>query len=211
MTEFEKWLKDNEVEYDSEFMGGYHPMGRYWTKLKLGEIRDYRSEAISKFGFAILTQAVIDKLLPYGPFVEVGSGTGYWAYELNRAGGEGTCIASDPHPYKGLRTAPQGTWGNVLELDGKSAVRKYGKDRALLTVWPSYSEGWAAEVLQEYAAVGGQKVAYVGEGSGGCTADDRFHELLDEFWEELENITIPQWWGIHDYLTIYQKNPGKDV
>src|SRR5260370_1008891 len=48
--------------------------------------RRVRDEYIAKFGFAVLDDRAIDALRPYGPFIEVGAGSGYWSYELRVAG-----------------------------------------------------------------------------------------------------------------------------
>ena len=42
----------------------------------------------------------------------------------------------------------------------------------------------AARCLEHYT---GQRLIYIGEGDGGCTADDQFHQMLEEHWEEVEN------------------------
>ena len=43
------------------------------------------------------------------------------------------------------------------------------------------------------------------EGYGGCTADDSFHQLLDDEWDEDQEVDLPQWDGIHDRLTVYRR------
>jgi hypothetical protein len=75
-------------------------------------------------------------------------------------------------------------------------------DRALLLCWPPYDEPMAADCLSQYS---GDVLVYVGEGYGGCTGDDRFHDMLSAEWKEVEHVCIPQWSGIHDYLTIYRR------
>jgi hypothetical protein len=40
---------------------------------------------------------------------------------------------------------------------------------------------------------------------GGCTADDDFHELLSERYEEISRIFIPHWPLVHDDLTIWRR------
>jgi hypothetical protein len=77
-------------------------------------------------------------------------------------------------------------------------------DRALFLCWPPISR-LAEKCLRAYHAAGGSTVAYVGEGGGGCTADDRFFGLLESHWETVEEIAIPQWWGLHDWLWIYRR------
>jgi hypothetical protein len=95
-------------------------------------------------------------------------------------------------------------------------------DRTLLLVWPMMQE-WADQVLDLYA---GDTVVYVGEGSGGCTGTDRMHAILGEeryCWhddgpcacpqdparfEQVEDVEIPQWAGVHDRLSVYRRLKG---
>ena len=56
----------------------------------------YRDKVLAKYSFAILTQKIIDRLKPYQPFLEVGAGLGYWAYEFQKAGID--YIATDSEP-----------------------------------------------------------------------------------------------------------------
>ena len=60
----------------------------------------------------------------------------------------------------------------------------------------------AVNALRAYA---GRRVAYVGEWDGGCTGDEAFHALLSRGWRETERVAIPQWWGLHDALYIYER------
>ena len=69
------------------------------------------------------------------------------------------------------------------------------------TVWPCYSLDWAAWTLALYP---GDIVLYVGEWRA-CTADDTFHDLLDEHFEEAACVDIPQWFGLHDRLYVYKR------
>ena len=58
---------------------------------------------LQQYGFAILDEATVQVLAPYAPIVEVGAGSGYWAYELRQAGVE--VVATDPGTgrYHGLK------------------------------------------------------------------------------------------------------------
>jgi hypothetical protein len=48
-------------------------------------------------------------------------------------------------------------------------------------------------------------VVYIGEHWWGCTATDAFHRLLDNEWEKINEIAIPQWDGIHDRVFVYKR------
>lgn len=159
-----------------------------------------RSEFIARFGFAILTSETIDALRPYNPLVEVGCGSGYWAHELRTHGLD--VVATDPGTgrYSGV---PKGwkAWTEIERLTAVEAVRRY-PDRTLLVVWPDYGVEWAAEALASYA---GRFVLYVGEGAGGATADDRFHELLEQHFEEHLVVPLPVFDGLHDRLMVWRR------
>lgn len=54
------------------------------------------------------------------------------------------------------------------------------------------------------AAYAGSTVIYIGEGHGGCTANDAFFDALAHWTVERE-VELPQWWGVHDALTVYRR------
>ena len=72
-----------------------------WLQQRVGSMRELRSEPtgyapmlrdafVAKFGFGVLTARAIDDLIdligPDAQILEVGAGSGYWAYELQAAG-----------------------------------------------------------------------------------------------------------------------------
>ena len=63
----------------------------------------------------------------------------------------------------------------------------------------------AAESLATYK---GDCLVYVGEGFGGCTADDDFFMSLDDGWELVKEIQILQWFGMHDTMMVYERKRG---
>lgn len=132
--------------------------------------------------------------------VEVGAGTGYWAWQLEQAGVD--VAAYDPAPPgPGNSWCSGGPYTTVL-AEGAEAAAAHA-DRALLMVWPPYDGAHARHALSVYK---GDLLLYAGEGHGGCTADDDFYELLDAEWEEID--TAPRhvtWWGIHCALTAYRR------
>lgn len=135
--------------------------------------------------------------------VEVGAGTGYWAWQLEQAGVD--VAAYDPHPpAEGNVYCKAGPYTTVLP-DGASAAGRH-PERALLMVWPPYGGGHARHALSVY---GGDLLLYAGEGWGGATADDGFYELLDAEWAQVSvaprHVT---WWGIRCELAAYRRKVG---
>lgn len=166
-------------------------------------VEDIRTRLVRKYSFAIPNLPALQAIRSCGPVLEVGVGTDYWAYELNKSGAD--VVATDRLPFTGSQdTAPyrfNRLWTDVLVMDGVTALEAF-PDRTLFLCWPSYDEPWAAGVLAAYR---GTTFVYVGEGPGGCCADDAFFALLESGWEEADEVRIPVWCGIHDYLTVYKR------
>ena len=81
-------------------------------------------------------------------------------------------------------------------------MARHFPERTLFLCWPPYRGAMASKSLEFYA---GKTVIYVGEGHGGCTGDDKFHRMLECGWEEVEEVEIPQWDGIHDRMWVYRR------
>lgn len=203
-TLYEQWLIDNNIE-KCPYSGKYEWFGKGVLSLiqsgGLLKARKMREVAIRQFSFAIPVEDTIKALLPHGPFLEVGCGTGYWAYELMKAGAE--VIPTDPGPYTGVIFKAERQHVPIDFIEGVEALRKYGVDKTLLMVWPSYDETWPAEVLAQYVRQGGKKVVYVGEGHGGCTADGFYHNLLEKHFDDVEDVPILRWHGLRDRCNVY--------
>jgi len=158
-------------------------------------------ECRAKYSWSIPSEEAIQAIRGYGPFLEVGSGNGYWAFEMATRGIDITPTDKsplDPHWFK-----PQHAklWYPVFKADAETAVETYDRPGLLLS-WPSYAESWALNALTKFR---GKYVVYIGEGYGGCTADDGFHDELSTNWEEILDLEIPQWWGLHDRLWVYTR------
>lgn len=217
MTRYEEWLVGEKVPLGkSPFHRGYSSLGvdhdaimaesvgagRYDRDVAarhFAKMRPVRDEAIDRFAFAIPDEAALATIAAGGPVLECGAGTGYWAFELRERGAD--VVACDPHPYKDLNAEPGEPWTDVLPLTALEAAERHGAGRNLLLVWPSYDEPWAAEVL---AVRPWPRVYYVGEW-GGCTADDRFHDLLAELYDEEADLPVPTWDMVHDRLFVMKR------
>lgn len=193
MTEAEKFLVEHG--FDPANMGDFDFSMRTLDSFKL------RDAYLSKFGFAVLTRGAVKALQPYGPMVEVGAGSGYWAHELKQAGVD--IVATEPFPgQRGrYRVTPWTLYTDMEKLTALEAVKKYSM-RTLLTVWPDYDNPWVPEMLKAYA---GPCVIYVGESPGGCTGNDEFHDYLERAFKKVKGISIPKFPGIHDWITIWKR------
>ncbi|MGH7743334.1 MAG: methyltransferase domain-containing protein [Candidatus Dormibacteria bacterium] len=183
-----------------------------------------RASLRKHYSWAIPNEEALDVIAKHSPHgvVEIGAGGGYWATLLQQRGVD--VVAYDPAPENSKWH--HGTWTVVHSGDHRVAADH--PTRTLLLCWPSYREPWAAKALEYYA---GDTVIYIGEGCGGCTGDNRFHALLgnsphcshydDDYntlpcphdclsklpprFEQVENVDIPQWFGLHDGLRVYRR------
>jgi hypothetical protein len=217
-----------------DVMGRRQPWDRCLDCLKEGRIApaDREQHAVKKhFAWAVPNDDALAAVAKHSPngVVEIGAGGGYWAGMLRACGVD--VVAYDPAPPKDGPTkwhSKPGGWSDVDRGDHRTAARHPG--RTLLLVWPSCEEAWAGEAVRRYHKSGGDTVIYVGEGPGGCTGDDTLHRLLgaddgycthhlftsedcdcvtrvEPLFSELDDVTIPQWFGIHDHLTVYRRMP----
>lgn len=163
-----------------------------------------RLRLVREYSWAIPNDAALDLLAGLSPLVEMGAGGGYWAMLLRERGAD--ILPYDRTPYPLLNGYVTRAWVPVTR-GGPSKLRRH-PNRTLFVCWPSYNERWAAECLRAYR---GRTVVYVGEGDGGCTADDHFHDLLArEFYtDEDEWVTIPRWWGMNDHLEVWHRREGQ--
>jgi hypothetical protein len=217
LTEAERFLKERDLDVEemrksfldrvvrrpTESNLTAYLTGRDMMSNSIKELRA-REEYIPKFGFAILGSRDVEQLRRFAPLLEVGAGSGYWAYELRKAGIE--VVATDPnterfHHGHGEPVGWDNKWTEVLPLNALEAVQQYPHHN-LLMVWPSLGGDWAAEAVEHHK---GEYVLYVGEGDGGCTGNDRLHGILEGQFEEAGMIEIPQFWGLHDRLWIYHR------
>jgi len=159
--------------------------------------------------WAIPDQTSINKLVNVladkGSILEIGAGFGLWAALLKANGLD--VVATDPFLSHGLDNVASSqrsskTYTDVVCMDHLKAIETYNTP-CLFLCWPSYDDSFAAEALTAFQ---GKYLIYIGERSGGCTANDEFFEILDDNWSRLEYISIPSWEHINDGLYIYVRN-----
>jgi len=168
-----------------------------------------RTSCIRKYGFAIPTYEAITAIdgctvHPYADnIVEIGAGSGYWAYLLRQFSRR--IRAFDPAPGGSVRS-PYSFWKSWTEVekDDHTVLSRIpeAKSAVLLMVWPDYDVDWPAQALEAFP---GNVFAYVGEGYYGCTGNERFHKILADQWKSVSQKWLPKWPGIHDGLEIYKR------
>ena len=187
-------------------------------------IFELREEFITHGSFAAVSKDWVSKLAAWigeSTVLEIGAGNGMLARALQEFGV--TITPTDDFSWKESgklvkdstykkKSKEIQTWTEVLKLDYADAIEKFGAD-LLLLCWPPYSEPLATNAVEAFF----QKnptglVIYIGEGFGGCTANDRFFEVtepvddsFDERFFEAANL-FRSWPGIHDQLSLVRRS-----
>lgn len=161
---------------------------------------DLRDKLVHRFAWAIPNDEALKVIAKLGPIVEIGAGTGYWAYLLQQRGVDIRPYDSNPPPGKNDWHAGASPHTKVYRGEAKKAAKF--KDRTLMLCWPPYKSIMAYVALAHYE---GKNVVYIGEHSGGCVGDKDFHTLLDEEFDLVKTVNIPQWFGIRDHLFVWRR------
>ena len=177
-------VSESGREHYSEIERGKEPEESY---------HQYRREWAKKYAWAIPNAEAIERIVEESPIVEIGAGTGYWAWLIDQKGGDIICYDVDP-------PTDEEAWYDVKWGDHEKASAF--PNRTLFLSWVSYNEDWGLKALKNYE---GDTVIVIGEGSGGCTGDSGFHSRLAHNWKVVDSVNIPQWYGIHDYMRVYKR------
>jgi len=145
------------------------------------------------FSWAVPTDEAIAAIGRYATtVVEIGAGSGYWAWLMRQAGIAVAAFDTDP---------PAFTWTGVAKGDER-ALLVYPKS-TLFLCWPPWGTAMAANALTLHRD---DYVIYVGEWMGG-NADARFFALLAAEFEGIDAVEIPQWHNRDDHLLVFRRRP----
>lgn len=167
-----------------------------------------RTFCIHEYAFAVPSDPILKILKSYSPLIEMGAGSGYWAYLLTK-------LKCDIIPYDGYPPSKKSPFGKKNEWftrewmpikKGFPKLLTSFTNRNLFLCWADYDTPFGYECVKNFK---GKYALIITEGEGGCIGDDAFHRYLDKHYEELETHGIHNWYGIHDYLAIYKRKKSK--
>jgi hypothetical protein len=166
-----------------------------------------RDEFTKPFGWSLPCLEAVETIRKYSrqPLHDPLAGSGYWSILLNEEGIK--TIPADIHlPTRNHyhRKPPRRTRikrRNLLRLAHDMMTGRLKGD--ILLSWPPYMSPAPARLLRMIPK--GTRIFYIGEGWGGCTADDSFHETLERDFRRLHREQLPNWPGIHDSLEVWEK------
>ena len=187
---------------------------------------NYRTELCSYFAWAIPNTTALQTLLDLGPILEIGAGTGYWAYLLSKHGGDVVAYdMKDSHEGQSYR------FRHSLVQDGgiEQIQAKCHSHRTLLICWPDIVEesveddadrgSFSLDCLTHYSH--GEMLAYIGElgphvvrtkeGWGdvfppcGSSSSAVFQVELKESFDLVTRVCLPNWPPYNSHLTIWRR------
>ena len=137
--------------------------------------------------YAIVTRDWVRELVKWldgRKVLEIMSGRGWIAKTVQEEGGH--IIATDNKSSYQDWKSKGSELSDIENLSAVDAIKKYGKDvDFVLMAWPPYNEPQAADVVKAIQKVNPDiKIIYIGESEGGCTANDKFFELVTEIEDE---------------------------
>lgn len=141
--------------------------------------------------------ASIAKFANRAPIVEYLAGTGYWSWLLqNEFNVKVICTDKTNDHFK---VSQYKTFLPVL----RKHISKPVADTVSFISWVPYTSTIALPFLRRMAPE--SKLVWIGEGDGGCCADDKTYEYLDNSFECVESVPLVQFQGLHDNLYLYRK------
>lgn len=169
------------------------------------QLQRARDTLAVRYAHAIPDEDALETLAELAPLVELGTGTGYWAWLLRRRGVDilafDTCPPIDAgHDNLYHRNADAvGTCWTTVQPGGPEQAVAF-PDRTLFLCWPPQTN-MAEQALQQYL---GQCLALVGtRQSSITTATPPFYAALRDQFALQAIVPIPQWHGIDDWLTVW--------
>lgn len=162
------------------------------------DLRNLRWDYI-KYSFTVLTHefitAVAKLTRDYKMVMEVSCGLGWMSHWIIKYGGKVNLSIDNMSSHFHEGHLPLVTKGDAIYY-----VRTFKPDLVIMG-WPNYDEPFAKEIWD----VVPNALLYIGEGYGGCTGDDAFHDAIEEH-EVRCNIPYINFDGLHDYPQLLVKN-----
>jgi hypothetical protein len=175
---------------------------------RLKVIKEQRDRYRQRYACAVPTGEALLTLSRFAPLIEIGAGTGYWAWMLRQVGTD--IIAYDQWPPQvdsddNRFHVRAKCWTEVLQDDERAIDRH--PERNLFLCWPPPSSPMAFQALERYRR---DTFIFVGEapraGSVNSSGDSSFVQLLDAQWSCVQTVALPNWELCWDQLHVFRRN-----
>ncbi len=200
LTEEDRKIKNPFLEEVMGIVGGEPSPEESARRLK-----EERADLVMKYAFTIPYHELIVEIASRGPIVEIGAGSGYWAWMLSQAGADVMAVDKyspdevSPWDFMSANRWYDDTWYYVDEGEARSAGAY--PERNLFLAWPMFSHPMALDALNSYEAAGGKTVIFLGDAS--MAGDENFHQKLNSF-PSVTRIPCMGWPGLREELVIAQ-------
>mgnify|MGYP000748191069 CR=1 FL=1 len=166
-----------------------------------------RDAYVDRIGYSIYTSESLDALAIYlknKKVLELGSGSGFLSSQLEKRGVDIMAIDNcSTHKF-------QECFKRDVTGDALCYINENTEYTDIILSWPPYMDAFATDVFDKLKP--GTTIWYLGEGAGGCCADDFFFTKLEEHALYLDvpsknlNQHHVQFKGLHDYWQVYKKD-----
>lgn len=151
--------------------------------------RGKRGDLTEKYSWAIPNEEVITFLKNESQeeqTIEIGAGNGYWAYEIQRRGGQIVPIDI---------SSPEKTWTDVIRCS-YDAINPSSANKIFLC-WPPANDNMAFNCLQYLRP---KTVYFAGRLNSTETGNHKFHQHLQNAFSKKEQKQLPSWRNRDVYL-----------
>ncbi|MDH6141964.1 MULTISPECIES: hypothetical protein [Kitasatospora] len=161
-----------------------------------------RQELSRIYSWALASRTALDWIgdcLSGRGLLEVGAGSGYWAWLLRNQGMD--VLATDAES----RTERNGWTDRFRYTDVRPGLAAEDTaahpDRVLALLWPPHRDPMAADALRAYRGPG---LLYLGDRPGGICADHAFFTELAAHWRPVSHCPLAlRWLGNRDRATFF--------
>ena len=158
---------------------------------------DERPGLVQRFSWALPSDEALDAIARYAPIVEMGAGGGYWAYLMRERGID--VLAYDRERPHDENYFARHLWTRIDR--GRPNVLGDHADRSLFLCWPPSKSAMATNCLKTWRGI---HLIHVGEWRL-STGSQGFHDRVEAGFELIEKVSIPQWEGMYDMLTVWRR------
>ncbi len=151
----------------------------------------FKAAVARHFSWAIPTARSMELIATFTDrVVEIGAGSGYWAWMMSQAGISVRAFDACP---------PEALWHPVRVGDERS-IEKH-RSRTLFLCWPPSGMPMASNALDLYR---GRHLIFVGEWGHGC-ADSKYFAAVRRDFDLVGGDSIPQWFMRDDRLMVFER------
>ena len=171
-----------------------------------------RREFLRDFGWAVPTEEALGAICRFVEdrrVIEVGAGTGLWAYLLSASGVSITSTDDyswvQPEELRPQRSSPSGfpvearKFYPVERMEAETAVLSHQDHEVLMICWPPPQKTMAFDAARLFT---GDRLIFIGELSD-TSGDAAFRNLMALSWEREAIVEIPTWVTIHDAVHLF--------